>query len=120
RALRVTPSSQDTSVSRVAGDDLMSYYPDPRFVPDYDGLMNVLGKISNNTYKNAYIEAMVLRGPAFNFVYDRGGAQIDPSKGSWPPAYWPSPQHAAIILPYEVYNGTATPTIIGPYLINLD
>jgi hypothetical protein len=130
RAIKVAPASQDTANANKLGvtDDLVNYFPDPRSGTDLQHMASILGAIytpfqpgNTSTFANAFIEAQVMRGASFNFVWDRGGAKIDPTKGAWPPAYWANPQHAALILPYQPYvPGSAARPVIGPYLINLD
>src|SRR5581483_4892232 len=76
-----------------------------------------------------YVEAMLGRGVAFNYVYSASGELIDPENPDPPQKYWKDARHVAIVWPYvaplAVPDGkggytTGANVVIGPYVLNLD
>lgn len=123
--VRITPAQVDTTVADGPSDRQLSYFPDPRREGDRRFLELAEGKAEKpengnvNSLGDAFFEAHVGRGPAFNFVYDRNGAKIDPARLERPASYWQNPQHVAVIWPYRVKKGSES-HLVGPYVLNLD
>ena len=121
-----TPARVDTrNVDPGPSDHLLAAFPDPRTESGRAFLAAVAGKEkapergNPNSLGNAFFEAHVGRGPAFNYVYDRDGAQIDPTRLEPPQKYWANPRHVAIVWPYRVKTPAGTETTVGPYVMNL-
>lgn len=126
RVIIPTPARVDTRLTEAqAADLLMAGFPDRRTVDGRKFLDRVKGKEDSpiagdpNSLGDAFFEAHVGRGPAFNYVYDRDGAGIDPSRLEPPQKYWPNPRHVAIIFPYKARAEDGSETTVGPYVLNL-
>jgi hypothetical protein len=123
--IRITPASVDTTVANGPSDNRMSYFPDPRRQGDAAFLTTAEGKAAKpeagnvNSLGDAFIEAHVGRGPAYNFVFDKDGAKIDAGRLEKPASYWANPRHVAVIWPFRVTKGNQE-FIVGPYVLNLD
>lgn len=122
-----TPARVDTRLTdAVTADRFMAGFPDPRSTDGRQFLNAVKGKEgppeagNPNSLGDAFFEAHVGRGPAFNYVYDRDGAAIDPTRLEPPQKYWANPRHVAIVFPYKAKMDGGGETTVGPYILNLN
>lgn len=122
-----TPARADTRITdALPSDRFQAGFPDPRHADGRTFLDSVKGKEGPpvagdpTSLGDAFFEAHVGRGPAYNYVYDRDGAGIDPTRPEPPQKYWPNPRHVAIIFPYIVKLDGGGETTVGPYILNLN